>query len=151
MFHKALKLEFREGTRFEMTFQDGSVKSYDISSLFGKYPQLEALKDRKLFREGRLMGGYGIVWNDDLDIDAETVYEDGETVKKYPGDINIDIADALMKARAESELTQNELSLASGINQADISKLERGIGNPSFKTLNRLARAMGKTLKIEIS
>lgn len=151
MFHKALKLEFREGTRFEMTFQDGSVKSYDISSLFEKYPQLEALKDRKLFREGRLMGGYGIVWNDDLDIDAETVYEDGETVKKYPGDINIGIADALMKARAESGLTQNELSLASGINQADISKLERGIGNPSLKTLNRLARAMGKTLKIEIS
>lgn len=97
------------------------------------------------------MGGYGIVWNDDLDIDAETVYEDGETVKKNPGDINIGIADALMKARAESGLTQNELSLASGINQADISKLERGIGNPSLKTLNRLARAMGKTLKIDIS
>ncbi len=44
-----------------------------------------------------------------------------------------------MKARAECGLTQKELSLASGINQADISKLEREIGNPSLKTLDRLA------------
>ncbi len=151
MFHKAVKLEFKEGTRLEMTFQDGSVKSYDISSLFEKYSQLEALNDRKLFLSGSLIGGYGIVWNDDLDIDAETVYEDGKTVKKYPGDININMADALIKARAESGMTQNELSSASGINQADISKLERGIGNPSLKTLDRLARAMGKTLKIDMA
>lgn len=151
MFHKAVNLEFKEGTRLEMTFQDGSIKSYDISSLFGKYPSLEALKDRTLFLKGRLMGGYGIVWNDELDIEAETIYEDGVTVKRYEGDINVSVADTLIKARAESALTQKELSLASGINQADISKLERGIGNPSLKTLARLANAMGKTLKIEIS
>lgn len=69
------------------------------------------------------MGGYGIVWNDDLDIDAETVCEDGKTVKKYPRDINISMADALIKARAENGMTQDELSSVSGINQADISKL----------------------------
>lgn len=150
MFHKAVSLEFKEGTRLELTFQDGSVKSYDISVLFEKYPQLEALNDRKLFLKGSLMGGYGIVWNDDLDIDAETVYEDGVTVGKTQFDINVCLSDAIMKARAESGLTQKELSLASGINQADISKLERGIGNPSLKTLDRLVHAMGKTLKIDI-
>ena len=36
-----------------------------------------------------------------------------------------------------------------GINQADISKLENGNANPSIKTLQRLAAALGKTLKIE--
>lgn len=79
-FHKATNLSFKDGTSFELTFEDGCVKSYDISRLFGKYPQLEALKDRSLFLEGRLSGGYGIIWNDDLDIEAETVYEDGVTV-----------------------------------------------------------------------
>ena len=37
-----------------------------------------------------------------------------------------------------------------GIYQADISKLERGIGNPSIGTLNRLVEGMDMVLKIEI-
>ncbi len=40
MFHKALELEFKNGTELELTFQDGKVKRYDMSLLFEKYPQL---------------------------------------------------------------------------------------------------------------
>ncbi len=47
---------------------------------FPWHPQLEALKDRTLFQSGKLVGGYGIIWNDDLDIEAETIYEDGNLV-----------------------------------------------------------------------
>ncbi|MDE6220689.1 MAG: helix-turn-helix transcriptional regulator, partial [Lachnospiraceae bacterium] len=36
-----------------------------------------------------------------------------------------------------------------GINQADISKLENGTRNPSLKLLKRLADGMGMTLKLE--
>lgn len=77
MFHKATKLEFREGTLLELTFQNGEVRLYDMSVLFEKYPQLKALQDRELFISGRLMGAYGITWNDNLDIEAETIYEEG--------------------------------------------------------------------------
>ena len=72
MFHKAVDLKFKEGTILEMTFQDGLVKQYDLAVLFDKYPQLKALENRELFLSGKLMGMYGIVWNDDLDIEAET-------------------------------------------------------------------------------
>jgi len=82
MFHKAINLEFKEGTTLELTFQNGEVKAYDMTVLFGKYPQLKALKDRPLFLSGKLMGSYGIIWNDDLDIEAETIYEDGAPVSK---------------------------------------------------------------------
>ena len=81
MFHKAIKLDFKEGTVFDLTFQDGKVKRYDMAVLFEKYPQFCALKDREIFLSGKLMGAYGIVWNDDLDIEAETIYEEGETVQ----------------------------------------------------------------------
>ena len=86
MFHKAINLEFKEGTTLELTFQNGEVKAYDMSVLFSKYPQLEALKDRKLFLNGKLMGSYGVYWNDELDIEAETIYEDGISVgtKRFP-------------------------------------------------------------------
>lgn len=133
-----------------MTFQNGEVKAYDMSVLFEKYPQLEALKDRELFLQGRLMGAYGIIWNDDLDIEAETIFEDGVTVRKNPVSANAVVATALLAARAEAGLSQSELAAQTGIDQSDISKIERGVANPSISTLGRLASAMGKELKISI-
>ena len=80
MFHKALDIQFLEGTAFEVTFQDGYVKRYDIAQLFEKYPQLKALEDRTLFLSGKLDGYYGIRWTDELDLETETVYQEGETL-----------------------------------------------------------------------
>lgn len=150
MFHKAINLELKTGTSLELTFQNGEVKAYDMSVLFGKYPQLEALKDRELFLQGRLMGAYGIIWNDDLDIEAETIFEDGVTVRKNPVSANAVVATALLAARAEAGLSQSELAAQTGIDQSDISKIERGVANPSISTLGRLASAMGKELRISI-
>ena len=59
------------------------------------------------------------------------------------------IMKAMLEARIESGMTQKELADRSGITQADISRLENGNGNPSIRTLKRLANAMGKNLKIE--
>lgn len=134
----------------ELTFQNGEVKAYDMAVLFPKYPQLEALKDRDLFLSGKLMGAYGICWNDDLDIEAETIFEDGITVGKSDIPINMHVANAVAAARANAGISQSELSAQTGIDQSDISKIERGIGNPSVGTLNRLARAMGMELRISI-
>ena len=73
MFHKAIELRLLEGTAMEITFQDGVVKRYDMSALFPKYPQLKQLGNRDLFLSGKLMGAYGIVWNDDLDFQSTSV------------------------------------------------------------------------------
>ena len=59
------------------------------------------------------------------------------------------IMQAMIDARNSSGLTQKQLSERSGIAQGDISKLENGNGNPSIRTLKRLADAMGKKLRIE--
>lgn len=59
------------------------------------------------------------------------------------------IVQAIINARKESGLTQKQLSERTGIAQADISKLESGNGNPSIKTLQRLAAGMGMRVKIE--
>ena len=81
MFHKATELRLLEGTTLEVLFQDGYVKRYDMRTLFPKYPQLKQLEDRSLFLSGKLIGAYGIVWNDDLDLSCNELYENGETVK----------------------------------------------------------------------
>ena len=61
----------------------------------------------------------------------------------------MDVIRAIVNARTSQNLTQNELAKRTGINQADISKLENGTRNPSINLLKRLAEGMGMSLKIE--
>ena len=151
MFHKAVKVEFREGTVLDVTFQDGKVKQYDVAALFEKYPQLTALKDRNLFASGKMVGFYGIIWNDDLDLEAETIYEEGTTIRNERPAANVMIGEAVYSARAKKGLSQKELSELTGIDQSDISKIERGVANPSASTLNRIAEALGAKLYVSIA
>lgn len=150
MFHKAIDLKFKTGTLLEVVFQTGEVKQYDVSVLFKKYPQLKALKDRKLFTSGKL-SPYGIIWNDDLDIEVETIYEEGITVGFNQPKTNMIVADAVKHARAVAGISQKELSEKTGINQADISRIERGLANPSVSTLERIAEALNAKLSISIA
>lgn len=150
MFHKAIKWKPLEGTALEVTFQDGAVKRYDMRVLFPKYPQLKQLEDRELFYAGKLQGFYGIVWNDDLDIETETIYEYGETVRKENLTIHQASAQAVSAARAAAGISQKELAERTGIDQSDISKIERGVANPSTATLDRIAKSLGGQLFISI-
>ena len=45
-------------------------------------------------------------------------------------------------------LTQRQLSDLTGVPQADISRIERGAGNPAEATLERLAAALGRKLEL---
>lgn len=56
---------------------------------------------------------------------------------------------AIIEAREHHDLTQKQLADVTGIGQADISRLENGTGNPSLRTLKRLATGLGMQLKIE--
>ena len=60
-----------------------------------------------------------------------------------------EIAKMLIACRSSGNLTQKQLSELTGIDQADISKIENGNANPSIKTLTRIASAMDMNLKIE--
>lgn len=60
----------------------------------------------------------------------------------------MDVIRAMIDARIEQNLTQKELATRTGINQADISKLENGTKNPSLKLLKKLANGLGMQLKI---
>ena len=57
--------------------------------------------------------------------------------------IFFDIDGTLLRLRAK------ELSEKTGINQADISKIETGNANPALSTLQRLAEGMGMVLRLE--
>ena len=76
--------------------------------------------------------------------------QNNEFKKEYeaiqPG---MNVIRAIVDARTTQNLTQKELARCSGINKADISKIENETQNPSFKLLKILADGMGMVLKIE--
>ena len=61
----------------------------------------------------------------------------------------LDVIRAIVDARTSRNLTQKELAERTGINQADISKLENGTRNPSLNLLKRLADGMDIMLELK--
>ena len=152
MTHKIKSVRPLENSIILAVFQNGIEKTYDMRNLYPMFPQFEVFeKDKTLFNQVQIdVGGYGIFWNDDLDLDAEDIWEDGiETGNKYEIDVVAALAENLVKARDIVGMTQKQLAESTGIYQADISKIERGLANPSLSTLKRLAEGMGLKLKIE--
>ena len=56
----------------------------------------------------------------------------------------------LARARRAADLTQSQLAEESGVQQAIISRIEAGKGNPTLATMETLATACGRTLRIEL-
>lgn len=56
---------------------------------------------------------------------------------------------AIIQARIETGMTQQQLAEATGMNQRAISRIESGRTNPTVRTLGRIARGFGKQVKIE--
>lgn len=61
----------------------------------------------------------------------------------------LNVIRAIIEARTSQNLTQQQLAEKTGINQADISKLECGTRNPSIRLLQRLADGLNMDLKVE--
>ena len=59
----------------------------------------------------------------------------------------IDIGSLTKKIRLSKSFTQEELSLSSDVSLAQITRLERGIVNPTICTLKCLAKALDIEIK----
>ena len=58
------------------------------------------------------------------------------------------LAGALIKARGDADMTQEQVALAMGTTQAVVARLESGRVMPSTRTLERFAKATGMRLRI---
>lgn len=151
MTHKIVSVKSMKNYILLVCFQNGIEKTYNVRNLYPMFPQFEVFEnDANLFNQVQVdVGGYGVSWNDDLDLDAEDIWQDGIEVGRKEIDITSLLAESLAQAREFVGMTQKQLSEATGICQADISKIERGLANPSLSTLKRLADGMGLKIKIE--
>lgn len=59
-----------------------------------------------------------------------------------------DLAMALVDMRERHGLTQAQLAERCGVNQADISRIERGSTSPTTRTLQKIADALGADVRL---
>ena len=129
------------------TFADGEVVSFDAKTMIEKYPVFRTLEDEELFNSVVIDGaGYGVSWNDELDLSSDGIYNHGKHIGKVDPDIKLMVGQAIAEAREEKGMSQRELSSSSGVMQADISKIEKGKGNPTLTTLQKIAKSLGRTV-----
>ena len=151
MAHRVQSVSMIDQNILQAIFIGGEVIQYDLRKMLSILPQFqEIINNPSLASKVHAdTGGYGVSWSDDLDLDSETIWEDGVFIRIESVDPSLALASSLARAREYAMLTQKQLSEKTGIYQSDISKLERGSANPSISTLRRLADAMDMTLKIE--
>lgn len=66
-------------------------------------------------------------------------------------DIRLVVADLVYNARADAGLTQTELGRLAGTSQAVISAIENAAQLPTVVMLDRIARALGGHLQIQLT
>ena len=82
MFHKIKAVNALSDYRLSVQFAEGVTKIYDMKPLFSKWAMFNVLENTpELFRNVEVdQGGYGISWNDELDLSCDELFENGETV-----------------------------------------------------------------------
>ena len=83
MFHKVKAVNALPNYRLSVQFAEGVTKIYDVKPLFAKWKPFKALENTpELFSSVEVdVGGYGVIWTDDLDLSCDELFENGEVVK----------------------------------------------------------------------
>ena len=70
--------------KLSAVFQDGTEKEHNVGMLSSVFPQFKEFETNpELFAEVKVdAGGYGISWNNELDLSADEIWECGITVGK---------------------------------------------------------------------
>ena len=80
MFHKVKDVKSLDNYILKIIFQDDTIKYYDVSPLFSKWMVFNDLKNiQGLFNQVQVdIGGYGIYWNDNIDLSCNELWENGK-------------------------------------------------------------------------
>lgn len=82
MFHKIKNVSPLPDFGLSVQFSEGVTKLYDVKPLFEKLPVFGDLKNHpeKFSCVSVDVGGYGIIWDDDLDLSCDELWENGVQV-----------------------------------------------------------------------
>lgn len=83
MFHKITAVTPMADYILLATFQDGSIRQYDVKPLPTRWAAFSTLWEIPgLFERVQVdAGGYGVSWNDALDLSCDEIWENGTPIQ----------------------------------------------------------------------
>lgn len=82
MFHKINSVYPSKNMEIVVQFVEGVTKIYDVSPLLSEIEEFSILKKRAVFESVHVgPGGYGVIWNDDIDLACDEIFEHGRVIK----------------------------------------------------------------------
>ena len=144
MFHKVKAVAGLQDYVLSVQFAEGITKTYDIKPLFKRWKQFEVLSTSpELFFEVQVdQGGYGIVWNDELDLSCDELFERGKTVRT-PFDGLMSFADATELWGLNESTLRKAIAYGKLRNGIDVCKF----GKQWIITMDSMRREYGEPKK----
>ena len=123
MFHKIKCITPLPDFILNVQFSEGVTKHYDMKPLFAKYPMFTPLRAHPelYFSASVDTGGYGVVWNDDIDIACDELFLNGETIST-PFDGLIAFSDATQIWGLNESTLRKAIAYGKLINGQDVCK-----------------------------
>ena len=123
MFHKVKNVFPNADFKLTVQFCEGVTKIYDVKPLFKRFSVFRAFESKpSIFNEVVVdVGGYGIVWNDDLDLACDELWESGVTVKT-PFDGLMAFSDATQLWGLNESTLRKAIAYGKLVNGVDVYK-----------------------------
>ena len=122
MFHKIKNVTALPNYKLTIQFSEGVTKNYDLKNLIEKNKMFEKLKNEEIYYNVKVdVGGYGIIWDDDIDISCDELYENGKAIKT-PFDGLIAFSDATTIWGLNESTLRKAISYGKLINGIDVCK-----------------------------
>lgn len=122
MFHKVKDVSTLPDYRLSVQFSEGVTKIYDVSKLIESNEIFKILKNKEIFDIVKVdIGGYGVSWNDDIDISCDELFENGKRVNT-PFDGLIAFGDATVIWGLNESTLRKAVSYGKLINGVDVCK-----------------------------
>ena len=82
VFHLIRSLSTTKDLHLIAQFDDGTIKSYDVEKLSKRNKVFKVFESKpELFAKAKVdAGGYGVVWNEALDLSSDEIWANGETI-----------------------------------------------------------------------
>ena len=120
MFHKIRSVTPLPDYILCVQFAEGVTKLYDFNMLIKQYPAFSMEQD--LFKNVEVdNGGYGISWNDDIDLSCDELWENGKRIQN-PFDGLISMRDATNLWNLNESTLRKSISYGKLVNGIDVCK-----------------------------
>ena len=81
MFHKIKNVTPLDDMMLIVEFMSGDKKEYDVKPLLYKWSAFKDLEKNNLFKYVKVdVGGYGVVWNEDIDLSCNELWDSGKII-----------------------------------------------------------------------